>query len=550
MEHVFGVPGSSLVDVWEAVRRNARMRIIGSTSELMSSFMANGHARATGKPAVLCTIAGPGLTFALSGIAEALLDSVPLVFIVDAGAGVRADGAPGLQAIEQLEVVRPLVKQVIDVASADDVALATRAALEQASVGEPGPVLLQLAASALRGSASVSAADAPSPVEEPETDAVLARLSSARRPLLVVGQGAADAAPEVTRLAEWLGSPVIATTSGRGVVSERHPLSLALDVPAGSAPILNAVIERADVVLALGCKLSHNGSRGYSLVLPPERLIRVDASREVLDLAYPASQPIEADVGRFVSSLSRRADMGGAVGGWSDEEIASWRAKLAAAKPARFDPQLGPGPASELFATLRRYLPDRAIVATDSGLHQYVVRANLPVYEPRTLLVPTDFQSMGYGVPAAIGGSLATGQRAVAVTGDGGLNIVGLELLTAVRERIPLTVLVLVDGYLGLIRLAQLARTGVETGVDVAMPRLDAFARSVGATYARLDDQSDTEAVLRGALESEDVTIVEVPMLDAPGLGRLKARGRALARVRGAVGEQTLLRIRRTVGQG
>ena len=550
VRHIFGVPGSALVDVWDAVRREPQMRVVRSTSELMSSFMANGHARATGKPAVLCAIAGPGLTYTVSGIAEALLDSIPLVFVVDAGAGVRADGAPGLQAIQQVDVLKPLVKCVFEVESADDVALATREALAVACRGEPGPVLLQLTARALRGSSSVTEPEKVAPALEPDIGSIAERLSGACRPLLLLGQGAADAAADVERLAEWLRSPVIATTSGRGVVSERHELSLASDVAGGSASVLNELVEHADLVLALGCKLSHNGSRGYSLVLPPERLIRVDTSEEVLRLTYPSSQTVEADVASFVAAPRGQIDERPPASEWSVEEIATWRTRLAAESPARFNPQLGPGSANDLFAALRRHLPDRGIVATDSGLHQYIVRAHLPVLEPRTLLVPTGFQSMGYGVPAAIGGSLATGERAVAVTGDGGLNIVGLELLTAVREKVPLTVIVIVDGYLGLIRLTQLARTGLETGVDVVTPQLDLFAQSLGAEYARLDRSADMDAVLRAAIESDAVTIVEVPMLEPPGIGRLRARGRALSTMRGAVGEHAVDRFRRIVRRG
>lgn len=526
------------------------MRVVRSTSELMSSFMANGHARASGKPAVLCAIAGPGLTYTVSGVAEALLDSVPLVLIVDAGAGTRADGAPGLQAIQQVEILRPLVKRVFEVESADDVARATREALESACRGEPGPVLLQLTLGALRGSASVTGPEQSEPADEPDTKAVAERLIGARRPLLLVGQGASNAATGVAHLAEWLRSPVIATTSGRGVVSERHELGLSSDVADGTAGALNELVAHADLVLALGCKLAHNGSRGYSLVLPPERLVRVDTSEESLRVTYPSSHPILADVGSFLGALRRETDGRSPASEWTVDEIATWKSKLAAERPARLNPQLGPGSANDLFLALRRHLPDRGIVATDSGLHQYIVRAHFPVLEPRTLLVPTGFQSMGYGVPAAIGGSLATGERAVAVTGDGGLNIVGLELLTAVHERVPLTVIVIVDGYLGLIRLTQLSRTGLESGVDVVTPQLDLFAQSLGAEYALLDRSADADAVLRAAIESDRVTIVEVPMLDPPGIGRRRARGRALTTMRGAVGEHAVDRFRRIVRRG
>ena len=546
VEHVFGVPGSALVGIWEAVRREPRMRVVGSTSELMASFMANGYARASGRPAVLFTIAGPGLTYAVSGIAEALLDSVPVVHVVNAGAGVRPDGAPGLQAISQAEIMRPLVKEVIEVDAASDISDAMRAALALSLAGEPGPVLLQLGTSALHGGAS-------RPVEAPpsrapaklDLSAVGDVVRASRRPLLLVGQGAAGAAAAVTRLAERLHAPVLASTSGRGVVSEEHPLSLVSDVAGGSAESVNALIAAADLVVVVGCRLSHNGSRGFRLVLDADRLVRVDTSREILDRGYPAKWAVEADAADFVSELEGQLGELPSGTGWGDEEIVAWRTRLERDRPARLDPQLGPCSAAELFAVLRRHLPERGIVATDSGLHQYFVRAHFPVLAPRTLLVPTDFQSMGYGVPAAIGGSLATGERAVAVTGDGGFNIVGLELLTAVREQVPLTVFVLVDGYLGLIRLSQLARTGHATGVDVTIPQLDAFAGAIGADYALLDAEGDADAVLQKALASAAVTIVEVPALDPDGLGRLRARGLASAAAKDGRLGQLARRVRR-----
>ena len=499
--------------------------------------MANGYARASGRTAVLCTIAGPGLTYAVSGIAEALLDSLPFVHIVDAGARSRPDGSPALQAIRQVDVLSPLVKGVVDVPTAGEVTSGVRAAFAQARAGEPGPVLLQLDVTALQGLATASS---PQMASDPDgssvsDDALILiadRLLVAARPLLLVGMGAADAASAVTELAERLGAPVLSTTSGRGVLSEHHPLSLASDVPGGPIEPLNEIVARADLVLALGCKLSHNGSRGYALDLPGERLIRVDASSGALEGAYPASQTVVGDVADVLAALTAMLGEGDARTEWTASQLESLRARLAASAPPRLNPRLGPGSAAEFFTALRRRLPERAVVATDSGLHQYLVRAHLPVVAPRTLVVPTDFQSMGFGIPAAIGAGIATGERAVAVTGDGGLDIVGLELLTAVRERVPLTVVVLVDGYLGLIRVSQRARTGREVGVDISVPDLELFARSVGAEYARLDGSRTTDEVLGDAIATDGVTVVEVPTGDPPDLRRLTARGRTLSAVR------------------
>jgi acetolactate synthase-1/2/3 large subunit len=482
VEHVFGIPGTSLVDLFEAFRGRRSIRVIRPTNELMASFMANGYARASGRTAVVCTIAGPGITYALTGIAEALLDSVPVVYVVDAGARQRDDGSPASQAIAQTSVLTPVVKAVLEARSAADVAEVTRTAVA------------------------------------------------------LVGLGAADASPVVTRLAERLQAPVVSTTSGRGVVSEEHPLCLPFDAPGASVETLNEVVGKADLVLALGCKLGHNGSRGYELKLPRSALVRVDSSPDAFGGAYPASETIVSDVDGFVRDVLPLLAEPSEPSRWTADEFARIRSRLADGIPERLNPRVGPVTARQLFATLRRHLPATAVVATDSGFHQYLVRAHFTVVAPRTLLVPTDFQSMGFGIPAAIGASVATGARAVVVTGDGGFASVGLELMTAVEERIPLTVLVLVDGYLGLIRLSQLARTGREADVAVSLPRLEAFASAVGADHMHLDATQDADLVLEAALRSERVTIVESPVADPPGTRKLTARGRVAAAVRGARG--------------
>ena len=538
VEHVFGVAGSSLVELWEAIRRDSRLRIVAATSELTASFMANGYARATGKPAVLCTIAGPGVTFASSGIAEARLGSVPLVYVVDAApeAAVPVD-----------DVLPLLAKNVIDVATADAVTSASRAAFACAREGEPGPVVLRVHAGAFEGSAR---ADRPETEQAPrvatfDLGAVAERISRARRPVLLVGVGAAEAADEVAGLAERLTAPVVSTTSGRGVVSESHSLSLVFDAPWSSVEALNDVLERADLILALGCKLSRNGSRGYGLVLPSERLVRVDSSPEALDDHYPASVEIECDVGLFLSALEESLPASPSTSDWTKVEIESIRGRLDAETSPRLDPTLGPGSARDFFAALRRQLPETGIVTTDSGLHQYVARAHFRVAEPRTLLVPTGFQSMGFGIPAAIGARLATGEPTVAIIGDGGLAIVGLELITAVREQVPLTVVVLVDGYFGLIRVSQRARTGRETGVDVTIPDLPTFARSVGVEHVALDGSRDTDELLAAAIASDGVTLVEVATGDPPDLRRLTTRGRAYATTRRVLGGDRIPAARR-----
>jgi acetolactate synthase-1/2/3 large subunit len=313
--------------------------------------------------------------------------------------------------------------------------------------------------------------------------------------------------------------------------------------------VVNELIEASDLVLALGVKFSHNGSLGFALRLPRASLVHVDAARDVLGQSYPADLEIEADVPVFLAALleqlgPRRASR------WTKDGVGDWRRRLGAAVSSLPEPRLAAMEPRAVFAALRAAVPDATVVTTDSGLHQYLVRRHLPVLAPRSLLVPSDFQSMGFGLSAAIGASLAMGATAVAVIGDGGFAISGLELATAVDNRIPVVVVVLVDRAFGLIRLQQLRRTGHESGV--AIPSVDPglVATAVGAEHRLLE--GDADAIFAAAVEAGGVTVVEVPVEDAGGLARARVQGLVRRSAGGVLGPKVsgavsnVLRRRRT----
>ncbi len=539
---VFGLPGTQVVDLWDALRRRSDLRTVVATSELAASFMANGAARATGSAAALLTIPGPGFTYALAGIAEARLDSVPLLMVVPAPAK-RSDGGAAQQAIDQAAIAGPLAKAVVRVEAADDLGRRALEALALCEADEPGPVLLEVGAGAFEGAgpSALPAVSTPSAaIAGADVAAVVERLAVARRPLLLVGQGAQGAARAVLELAERLGAPVLTTTSGRGVVPEDHPLCVPFDTPGAPVARLNALVASADLVLALGCKLSYNGSLGTRRLLPPERLVRVDTSAEVLATGYPCSLAVVADC----SALLERLGEAGARGDWEVSEIAESRAQLARTPSSLPEPSLAGGAAGNLFAALRRAIPRDVPIVTDSGQHQYLARRHVVVLEPRTFLVPSDFQSMGYGIAGAIGAAVVTGGPAVAVVGDGGFNIGATELLTAVHERLDLLVVVLVDRSFGLIRLQQLSRTGHESGVAIPIPDIGSLSHAVGAAYVLLADAAEAEAVFTQAVAAGGVTVVEIAVGDSPDLRRLRRRGRARATATSFLGPSGIERLK------
>ena len=549
IECVFGLPGTQTVALYEALRTSS-LRSIVATHELSAAMMANGYYRSSGRVAALLTIPGPGFTWALTGLAEAALDSAALLHLT-----TQPAHAPGqqfqLQALDQAAIAAALTKAQHRIDHADEVTPVLTIAHAEACTGEPGPVLVQVAREALRASAPLSAAmagpPAPAEAEVAALDATVAALSQASRCVLLLGQGCAGAAEPARRLAETLSAAVVTTTSGRGVVAEDHPLSLGFELGGNECATLNALIEASDLVLAVGCKFSHNGSRGFELRIAQDKLIHVDACADVLGANYPARHLIRADAPTFLASLLQRLGPVPRPGGFGEGEIAQWRARCRAESlHHRVEPRIHGVPSGRpqaFFDALRHTLPRDACLVTDSGQHQGLARRHFRVLCPRGLIVPTNLQSMGFGISAAIGARLANPDRpVVALIGDGGLAMSGLELLTAVRERLRLTVIVFVDGAYGLIRMQQLATSGHVYDTRFNGPDLAAFAASIGATHMRLDGAPET--TLAAAIAAPGVTLVEVRVGDTLPMHWLRTRSVA----RGVLGSRLFAWLRRQRG--
>jgi acetolactate synthase-1/2/3 large subunit len=558
VKHVFGVPGTQNVLLYEALHRSA-IRSVLSTHELGASFMANGYYRASGNVAPLITIQGPGFTYALTGLAEASHDSAAVLHIVGQPSTKGARKFE-FQALDQSGIVASLVKRVISVGQVDEIPRSVEAAYALALSGEPGPVLLQWSKEALADPPthpvdrnSAGSAGGPFPPDS-LVEAAATLLGAARRPVLLVGQGAVGAVERVRQLAELLASPVFTTASGRGVLPEDHALALGFDFNRGDVHVLNDMIRLSDCVVVLGSKLTHAGTGNFRLELPPDRLIHVDASEEVLEANYPARLAILGSVESFLERLLPALGClpGAPNGSWTRAEIEDWKKRLCVVRSTPvLEPVIHgvkPTTAKSFFTVLRQTLPRNAIVVTDSGLHQGLVRRHFDVLSPRGLIIPNDFQSMGFGLPAAIGAKLAAPERpVVVVVGDGGFAMSGMEMLTAVREKIPLTVIVFNDGRLNLIRLQQFQSFGSSECVDILNPDFGTFAAAVGARYALID--GNLEQVLRTAVGSDQVTLVEVRVGDSPAIHLMRGKGFARETSRKALGPGMVRRIKRWLGK-
>jgi acetolactate synthase-1/2/3 large subunit len=538
VRRAFGVPGTQTAALVEALRGSG-VSFTLSAHELGASFMAGGYFRAGGGPAAVLTIGGPGFTNALTGIAEARQDSAALVHVVNA-----PPSAPGeryrLQEIDQAGIARTLVKGTFRIGPESDPDVVLAEAVRLAVGGEPGPVLVEIGGATAGGERPSVEAVGGGDGAGPDRTAALAELADrwrrARLPLLLAGQGASGAAGDVRRLVEATRCPVLTTPSARGLLPEDHPLAMGFDVLRGGVETANELLERSDLVLVLGAKLGHNGSAGFRLRLPAGRLVRVDTDAEALAANYPASIAIEATAETVLARLlGAERPAGGSD--WPAAELAEARTRFRTPDGSVPDPVVrGPSGirrASEFFAWLREALPASAILATDSGLHQVLVRRHYDVLSARGLLAPSDFQSMGFGIPAAIGARLAAPDRPVAtIVGDGGFLMSGLELTTAVRDGIGMLVVVFNDGHLNQIRLQQLREEGRSFGVDVG--RLDhaRFAEAIGAEHVALEETGAAEDLVR-RLERERPVILEVRVDDSLSMRSRSAGARVKSVLRG-----------------
>ncbi len=497
---VFGIPGTHNLELWDALGRSAVEPFLVA-DERSAAFLADGIARSSGRAGVLAVVPGAGVTHALSGIAEALLDGVPMVVLACA---IRSDTGRAYQLhdIDQTAILRAASKAVLKPSGAAEAYAAVRGAFALAQAGCPGPVVVELPAELLfgpRGAAcpAFSATGSAPPLGERAAIGEAARLLNASRwPMIYAGSGAAGACDELLELASKLGSPVATTISGKGVYPERHPLWLWNGFGLSAPPFVQAVAGRADAMLALGARFGEVATGSYGC-RPPGTLIHVDIDASVPGRNYPARLAVTADVKAFLAELLPLLHRREPDGALLNEIAEGRRAVRAAAIASRAGGLLTP---AVFFPALQSAAGPDAVYAVDSGQGMFLAMEHLRLEAPRRFLAPTDFSCMGYSVPAAIGAKLAAPQRTVAaLTGDGAFLMTGMELLTASARGIAPMIFVLRDGELGQIAEFQSRALGRKTATAVAPYELKALAGALGCAYVELRDDRGAQDALASA---------------------------------------------------
>lgn len=516
VRHAFGIPGIHNLAIYDALLRQVDITHVVARHEAGAGFMADGYARATGRPGVVLVTTGPGLTYALTPLVEAYAGSQPLLLVAsDIPSALIGQGVGALHEVpNQIDCLRPVCRWAETLGAGRDIPGAVQGAFHLFRTGRPGPIALSIPTDLL--TARVEAQLTPPgqgrrpPCDVRLLEAAAGHLRGARRPLLIAGGGvvAAEAGGELLALARRLGAPVITTVMGRGTLPETHPLWLGV-LPNKRAT--QPALEAADVVLAVGCRFAHRSTRGILLNLefrPDQALIHLDLDPTVIGKLNRPTLGIVGDARDGLAGLLAILGPGAPRAEWDWGRLAGERA----ARSPRYTETI-----DRLLRILRDALPTDAIVVSDQTGINYWMEWHFPVLAPRTFLYPVGSATLGYAVPAAIGAKVARPERAVvAVAGDGGFLYSVNELATAVKYELPIVFLVLNDRRYGAIKWLQEAIFGRWGEADLTNPDFPALARAFGAAGERADDLDALAPALAKALARPGPTLLELPLAIEP----------------------------------
>ncbi len=508
VDTVFGIPGDHTLDLYRGfVNRNIRHVLV--RNEQGAGFMADGYARASGRPGVCTLITGPGVTNAATPLGQAYADSIPVLLI--SAANERQSLGKGWGCLhevsDQRAVTAPLTAFSAMVSSPDEIPELIGQAFTVFASHRPRPVHISIPIDVLAMCVDGDWQPRTPPVRPAPAgsavDAVVALLGEAQRPMLVVGGGAVDAGTSGRELAEWLDATVIASNAGTGVVPDDHPLSL------GGSLMRDSVrdhLATADVVLSIGSELSETDSFVDHLPING-RLIRVDIDAAKFNDNYPADIGVLSDAGAAVTAILKGLRLQGADCGRS-----ATAAELEVVRRAMVS-ELSSIEAQHkvLLDGLRPLLSADAIIMGDIAQLVYTGSTVMPVKFPRRWFYPAGFATLGCALPGAIGAKLAMPDAPViALVGDGGFMFTVQELMTAIEMKLTIPIIIWNNNCLAMIRDGFNSRGIPPIGVNQLNPDFVKLAQAFGCAGERVSSLGDLNSVMTRALAAQGPTVIEV----------------------------------------
>ena len=538
VEVIFGLCGHTNIAFLDAIGKS-RIRFITGRHEQVTAHAADGYARASGKPGVLLTHLGPGLTNATTGVANAALDSIPMVVISGDIPSYYYGRHPHQemnlhQDADQFQVYRPFCKRVYRVDRAEDLPRVMERAFHLAQTGRPGPVLVDVPMDLFSADLPIDAFQkvpaeiAKSTIDESTAHRIAAELANASRPVLYAGGGvlSARASEELSALAEALEIPVAHSLMGKGCLHEDHPLLLGMTGFWGT-PIANDKCRNADVILAVGTRLAEASSSSWDPRFtfgPPTRLIHIDADAAEIGRNLPTELGVIADARLALAAIaeagkklthknrgSLRIDIAQARRAFADEWAGQWISDQYPLRPER------------ILSELRKAVPEDGYIVTDVGWNKNGVAQQFKITVPGTFITPSGLATMGFGPAAVLGVKVAQPTRAaVALIGDGGFGSNPSVIATAMEAGLNVVWLVMDNAAFGTIAgLEQMHYNSsfgcvFECGGKPYRVDFAAMARACGARGVMVQSADELGPALAEALASDLPTVVQVPMENAP----------------------------------
>ncbi|MCJ7625533.1 MAG: thiamine pyrophosphate-binding protein, partial [Anaerolineaceae bacterium] len=514
---VFGIPGLYSMPIFDALYRHPTIQVVAVRHEQGAAFMADGYARATGKIAATLLLPGPGLTNAMTGIGEAFYDSSPMLVLVTQVDRDFIDKEAGLlhEMTNQFEMLAPLTKYGERIRYGGEISDAFQRAMKALRNGRPRPVQIEIPRDI-----QVELVDWSDEMEKlppaelvriqpssGEIEIAVKALRQAERPIIFAGGGvnSSAASPELLRLAERLGAPVLTTGMGAGSIPSDHPLACGISWIA--AADIRPLIRASDLLLAVGTRFNSGMTHDWDLPLPPTT-IRIDIDAAEIERNIPMGLKIVADAKTSLTALNQGLD------------------GLGFDQPRRMHPSLEKvrndyrdvlfakvGSTAPWMKALRETLPRNTILSCDMSLFWADMLGIFPIYEPRTMLFPWGFGTLGFAVPEALGAKIGKPDQPVAaICGDGAFLFTGTELATAVKYGLNIPIIILNNHAHGMIKVQQRDQyDGQMIAVDLHNPDFAALARAFGAYGEIVTTPEGFRDALSSALQADKPTIIEIP---------------------------------------
>ncbi|WP_309066943.1 acetolactate synthase large subunit [Microbacterium sp.] len=523
---VFGIPGGAIMPVYDPLMDASGLRHILVRHEQGAGHAAEGYAAASGKVGVCIATSGPGATNLVTAIADAYMDSVPLVAIT----GQVFSTLMGTDAFQEADIVgitMPITKHSFLVKKASDIPGAIAAAFEIASTGRPGPVLVDITKDAQQDVVPFvwpPRIDLPGyrPVTKAhgkQIQAAAALLAQARKPVLYVGGGVirAEASTELRALAEATGAPVVTTLMARGAFPDSHPQHLGMPGMHGTVPAVLA-LQESDLIVSLGARFDDRVTGKAALFAPHAKVVHVDIDPAEISKIRTADVPIVGDVRDVLVDLESAYRSVIGSGKPDTEEWWSYLDGLRAEFPLGYAPTedglLSP---QYVIQRIGELTGPEAVYAAGVGQHQMWAAQFIKYERPNSWLNSGGAGTMGYSVPAAMGAKVAQPDRVVwAIDGDGCFQMTNQELATCVINEIPIKVAIINNSSLGMVRQWQTlfydgrhSNTDLNTGHGtVRIPDFVKLAEAYGCLALRVETEDEVDAAIKTALETNDRPVV------------------------------------------